>query len=213
MTRRILQRTAEIATFPNVIQTQKELKGRWNIDYFKNNNPVILELGCGKGEYSIELSLKYPQKNFIGIDNRSARIWKGAKTALTENIANVAFLNINIQDITDFFDEQEITEIWIPFPDPYPKIRHSKHRLTSPRFLDLYRKILKNGGLIHLKTDDWNLFNYSKEIIIKESGTIHKAIEDLYNTKMQNALLYINTTYERRYLKQGRIIRYLCFSL
>lgn len=212
MARRNLQRIEEIKTLPNVFSRNAIIKGKWNKEYFKNNHPIILELACGKGEYTIELAQRFLEKNFIGVDIRGARLWKGAKLALELNLKNVAFLNELIQHIARYFDEDEVAEIWLTFPDPYPKRRDEKHRLTTPAFLKLYQKILKNGGMIRLKTDDQTLFEYTKESLQKENGIIQEAIEDLNDAPVKNEILTIQTTYERKYLAMGRKIFYLCFS-
>ena len=212
MARRNLQRIDEIKTLSNVFSRNAAIKGTWNKEYFKNNNPIILELACGKGEYTIELAQRFPEKNFIGVDIRGARLWKGAKLALELNLKNVAFLNELIQNIAKYFDEDEVAEIWLTFPDPYPKRRDEKHRLTSPTFLKSYKNILKKEGVIHLKTDDRNLFEYTKESLQKENGIIQEAIEDLNDAPVKNDILTIQTSYERKYLAMGRKIFYLRFS-
>lgn len=156
-----LKRFKENETFSNVIQPTRDevvsgnfsFKGKWNQEFFKNNNPLVLELGCGKGEYSVGLAQKYPNKNFIGIDIKGARFWRGAKTAIEENIQNVAFLRSQIELIEFLFAEKEVDEIWITFPDPQIKYKRTKHRLTNSEFLQRYKKILKKDGCIHLKTD------------------------------------------------------------
>ncbi|MFQ6113362.1 MAG: tRNA (guanosine(46)-N7)-methyltransferase TrmB, partial [bacterium] len=179
----------------------------------KNEHPITLELACGKGEYTVCLVQKFPQRNFIGVDIKGARLWKGAKAALEQNLKNVAFLRIRIEEVTDFFTKNEVDEIWITFPDPYPKKSKANKRLSSPRFLNLYREILRTDGLIHLKTDDADLFNYTLETINAERCIIHEKIEDLNNHSTNDELLGIKTTYEQKYLEAGRTIRYLSFSL
>jgi tRNA (guanine-N7-)-methyltransferase len=148
-----IRRFAEIDTFSNVFQLDagKPLKGVWAGEFFKNNHPVVLELACGKGEYTVNLAQLFPDKNFIGIDYKGNRIWRGAKTALEENVPNVAFLRIQIENIVDYFAPGEVDEIWITFPDPQPQLGREKKRLTSPRFLDMYKQFLKPGGYINLK--------------------------------------------------------------
>jgi tRNA (guanine-N7-)-methyltransferase len=211
--RKKLIRFAELTTFPNVFQNQVDLKGHWNKTYFKNDYPITLELACGRGEYTIFLARRFPQRNFIGVDIKGDRLWDGAKKAIALNLTNVAFLRIDIERLVDFFDQSEVNEIWITFPDPYPKMSKANKRLTSPRFLNVYRKILKDGGWIHLKTDDANLFNYTLETLPAEGCVIHHIIEDLNNNSIDNELLTIKTTYERKYLEAGQAIKYLSFSL
>ena len=144
-----LRRFAEYALFANTFDFAYDMKGRWKLDYFKNENPLVLELGCGKGEYTVALAKQNPHKNFIGIDLKSNRMWKGAGIALEENLTNVAFMRGVIEKITEFFSADEVDEIWITFPDPYPKDRHEKHRLTHPRFLKVYQEVLPENGLIN----------------------------------------------------------------
>ncbi|WP_276364221.1 tRNA (guanosine(46)-N7)-methyltransferase TrmB [Daejeonella sp. H1SJ63] len=209
-----LRRFAEIATFDNVIELEngKPLKGNWAKQQFKNNMPLILELGCGKGEYTVNLAKLYPDKNFIGIDYKGNRIWRGAKTAIEENIPNVAFLRIQIENLLDYFSEDEVDEIWITFPDPQPQISREKKRLTSPRFLEKYKSILKNGGPVHLKTDSDLLYAYTSEKI-KELGLIaHIQTDDLYASALPDEVLSIKTYYEKKYLAHNKNINYLKFS-
>jgi tRNA (guanine-N7-)-methyltransferase len=169
-----LRRFAEIATFANVKQLEegKVLKGHWANSQFCNNNPVILELACGKGEYTVNLAKLFPDKNFIGIDYKGNRIWRGAKTAIEEEITNVAFLRIQIENLLDYFSDNEVSEIWITFPDPQPQVSREKKRLTSPRFLEKYKSILVPDGIIHLKTDNDQLHDYTLEKISEFSLTL-----------------------------------------
>src|SRR6201990_3146220 len=162
-----LRRFAEIETFDNVLQLDagKPYKGQWSTGFFKNNNPLVLELGCGKGEYTVNPAVMFPEKNFIGIDYKGNRIWRGAKTALEDGVGNVGFLRIQIETILDHFAPGEIDEIWITFPDPQPQVSREKKRLTSPRFLDKYKQFLKPGGYINLKTDNDGLHAYTAEKI------------------------------------------------
>lgn len=209
-----LRRFAEIATFENVIELEsgKPLKGNWAGQQFKNNNPLILELGCGKGEYTVNLARLYPEKNFIGIDYKGNRIWRGAKTAIEENIPNVAFLRIQIENLLDYFSENEVDEIWITFPDPQPQVSREKKRLTSVRFLEKYKQILKNGAPVHLKTDSDLLYAYTCEKI-RELGLItHVQTDDLYASGLSDEVLSIKTYYEKKYLAHNKNINYLKFS-
>lgn len=209
-----LKRFAEIATFENVIELDngKILIGQWAKSHFKNNNPVILELGCGKGEYTVNLAKFFPEINFIGIDYKGNRIWRGAKTATEENIPNVAFLRIQIENLLDYFTENEVSEIWITFPDPQPQISREKKRLTSPRFLDKYKVILKQMGPIHLKTDSDSLYTYTKEKVEELKLITQLSTDDLYKSDLVNEVLSIKTYYEKKYLAHDKNINYLKFS-
>lgn len=186
-----LRRFAENETFPNMFQAQYidlerengfSLKGEWRRDFFKNNNPIVLELGCGKGEYTVGLGRKYKDKNFIGVDIKGARMWRGCKTSIEENLNNIAFLRTHVQIIDKYFSEGEVDEIWITFCDP--QLKKSNKRLTSPRFLDIYSRILKPGGIIHLKTDSQELYHYTlEEVLIPNNYKIHYNTNDLYSTE------------------------------
>jgi len=209
-----LRRFAEVETFTNVLQLDagKPLKGGWANDFFKNNNPVVLELACGKGEYTVNLAQLFPGKNFIGIDYKGNRIWRGAKTALEENVANVGFLRIQIENLLDYFGPGEVDEIWITFPDPQPQLSREKKRLTSPRFLEKYQQILKPGGYINLKTDNDGLHAYTAEKIAELGLDLHVRTEDLYKSPHADEVLSIKTYYEKKYLKDNKNINYLKFS-
>ena len=209
-----LRRFAEISTFPNVLQLDEglPLKGNWSKEHFKNTNPLVIELACGKGEYTVNLAQLFPEKNFIGIDYKGNRIWRGAKTALEENIENVAFLRIQIENILNYFDEGEISEMWITFPDPQPQLSREKKRLTFPGFLEKYKKILKTGGILHLKTDNDGLHDYTFEKINQLGLILHTKTEDLYNSEFVDDVLSIKTYYEKKYLATDKNINYLKFS-
>ncbi|WP_207429241.1 tRNA (guanosine(46)-N7)-methyltransferase TrmB [Pedobacter sp. SYSU D00535] len=209
-----LRRFAEVATFANVHQLDegKELKGQWSLKHFNNNQPVILELACGKGEYTVNLARLFPEKNFIGVDYKGNRIWRGAKTALDENIRNVAFLRIQIENILDYFDEGEVSEIWITFPDPQPQISREKKRLTHPRFLEKYKFILVEEGVVHLKTDNDGLHAFTAEKIEELGLNLHARTEDLYKSELVDDVLSIKTYYEKKYLASDKNINYLKFS-
>ena len=182
-----LEKFAEVATFPNVFELpflfksgDFVLKGKWHDNYFKNENPLVLELGCGKGEYTVGLAEKFPNKNFIGIDIKGSRLWRGAKFALENKMKNVAFVRTRIDHIEMVFAFAEVDEIWITFPDPQPQKTRERKRLTSPMFLNRYTKILKPGGILNLKTDNFQLYEYSKQIaeemnfkILAEIGRAH----------------------------------------
>lgn len=209
-----LRRFAEVATFSNVLELDagKEQKGQWSSGFFKNDSPVVLELACGKGEYSVNLARMFPQKNFIGVDYKGNRIWRGAKTALEENVTNVAFLRIQIENILDYFAQGEVDEIWITFPDPQPQLSREKKRLTSPRFLEKYREVLKKGGCINLKTDNDGLHAYTAEKIDELGLKLHIRTEDLYHSPYADEVLSIKTYYEKKYLNDNKNINYLRFS-
>jgi tRNA (guanine-N7-)-methyltransferase len=209
-----IRRFAEIAGFPNVLQLVegKPMAGKWSRAFFKNTNPLVLELACGKGEYTVNLAQLFPDKNFIGIDYKGNRIWRGAKTATDEGIDNVGFLRIQIENITDYFLPGEVDEIWITFPDPQPQLSREKKRLTSPRFLDMYRRILKPGAIMHLKTDNDGLHAYTADKIDELGLKKHIQTEDLYHSEFSDDVLSIKTYYERKYLKDNKNINYLKFS-
>lgn len=214
MAKNKLKKFAELDTFQNVYQLEggKALKGNWASKHFNNQHPIILELGCGKGEYSVNLAKRFPNKNLIGIDNKGNRIWRGAKTALEQNIKNVAFLRIKIDNILDYFDEKEISEIWITFPDPQPQLRREKKRLTHPTFLERYQKILHPSGIMHLKTDSDDLYQYTIEILESSSFSVLAQTSDLYHSHLLNETLNIQTFYEKKYLANGKNINYIKWS-
>jgi len=209
-----LRRFAEVNTFNNVLQLDagKPFKGNWSAGFFKNNNPVVLELACGKGEYTVNLARLFPDKNFIGIDYKGNRIWRGAKTALEEGVSNVGFLRIQIETILDYFAPAEVDEIWITFPDPQPQLSREKKRLTSPRFLEKYKQILKPGGFVNLKTDNDGLHAYTTEKIEEAGIKLHKKTEDLYHSEHADEVLSIKTYYEKKYQEENKNINYLKFS-
>lgn len=209
-----LRRFAEVATFSNVLQLDegKVMQGQWAAAFFKNENPVVLELACGKGEYTVNLATMFPDKNFIGIDYKGNRIWRGAKTAIEEGVANVGFLRIQIETILDYFTRGEVDEIWITFPDPQPQLSREKKRLTSSRFLEKYKQILKPGGFINLKTDNDDLHAYTADKIEELGLKLHVRTEDLYKSEYADEVLSIKTYYERKYLQDNKNINYLKFS-
>lgn len=209
-----LRRFAEITAFDNVVELEdgKTLKGLWSREHFHNNNQLILELGCGKGEYTVNMAKLFPDKNFIGIDYKGNRIWRGAKTAIEEGIKNVGFLRIQIENLLDYFEEDEISEIWITFPDPQPQISREKKRLTSPRFLNMYKIVLEKHGPVHLKTDSDLLHLYTSKQIKELGMNLHKETEDLYTSEYADEVLSIKTYYEKKYLANDKNINYLKFS-
>ncbi|HEX2970300.1 MAG TPA: tRNA (guanosine(46)-N7)-methyltransferase TrmB [Bacteroidales bacterium] len=235
-----LARWTELDSFPNVIQPsiddivepceQEEntdirfpsgnvrvkdhsIKGRWNAEIFRNNNPVVLELGCGRGEYTTGLATKFPGKNFIGVDIKGARMWRGAKTSNELKMGNAAFLRTRIEFINSFFAGDEVDEIWITFPDPHPGARNAGKRLTSPWYLNSYRQILKDKGIIHLKTDNKELFTYTAKVVETNSFEILASTTDLYSGDVRDDILSIKTHYEQIFLRSGLKINYISFRL
>ena len=217
-----LKRFKENETFTNVFQPNRDelvdgtfyLKGKWNQTFFKNDNPLVLELGCGKGEYSIGLAKKYPNKNFIGIDIKGARFWRGAKTAVEEGINNVAFLRIQIELIQYAFAEAEVDEIWITFPDPQIKYKRTKHRMTNSEFLERYKKILKPEGVVNLKTDSEFMHGYTLGLLHGAGHEVLYANHDVYkNEGSPEEVIGIQTFYESQYLEQNKPITYIRFKI
>ncbi len=206
-----LQKFAAIKTFPNTFELDRSRSGKWNQSYFLNDHPITLELGCGHGQYTLELAQQYPGQNFIGVDIKGARIWRGAKTALELKLKNVAFLRTYIDHLREYFAPGEVQAIWLTFPDPYPKRRTARKRLTAPRFLEIYRQLLKADGLVHLKTDSQELFDYTLSVLPIVGATLLTRIDDLYAAPVPDEVLAIKTTYELKHLAVQRRIKYLCF--
>lgn len=220
MAKRKLEHFAELETFSNVIQQpfkkddfDHPLKGKWGLDFFKNKNPLTLELGCGKGEYTVEMARKYPERNFIGVDIKGNRLWRGAKTALDENIPNVAFIRTQVDRISNFFGAQEVSEIWITFPDPKPKKGNARKRLTSKEMLERYRMVLENNGSIHLKTDSDLNFDFTLETIQENGYHLLRKSFDIDKDFPGDELLQIRTYYEKKFREHGLPIHYICFNL
>ncbi|MEO8934564.1 MAG: tRNA (guanosine(46)-N7)-methyltransferase TrmB [Xanthomarina sp.] len=217
-----LKRFRQNETFANVVQPTREelkanqftLKGKWNETFFKNNNPLVLELGCGRGEYSVALAKKYPNKNFIGVDIKGARFWRGAKTAIEENLPNVAFLRTQIELIDHAFAAQEVDEIWITFPDPQIKYKRTKHRMTNLEFLKRYKIILKEDGVVNLKTDSEFMHGYTLGLL---HGAGHEVLYANHNVYKQEGspedVTSIQTYYESQYLEQNKPITYIQFKI
>jgi tRNA (guanine-N7-)-methyltransferase len=199
--------------FEEVFRKDHSLKGRWHSDWFRNSNPIVLELGCGKGEYTVGMAEKYPEKNFVGIDIKGARMWKGARESLQKNLANAAFLRTRIEFTGSFFSAGEVDEIWLTFPDPQLKKKREKKRLSGPLFLNLYRQYLKDGGIVHLKTDSRALYDYSLSVVEANSLPVVSSLTDLYGGLTGDPLLSIRTFYEEKFLSQGTPITYLAFRL
>jgi tRNA (guanine-N7-)-methyltransferase len=217
-----LKRFKENETFANVVQPTREeltaanfsLKGNWGPKFFKNNKSIALELGCGKGEYTVNLAKNNPDRNFIGVDIKGARFWRGAKTALAENLKNVGFLRTQIELIDLCFAESEVDEIWITFPDPQIKYKRTKHRLTNSAFLDRYRSILKPDGVIHLKTDSEFMHGYTLGLLHGMVEEIEYAHHDIYGSHgTPDEITTIQTFYEMGYLEEGKKITYIRFKL
>ncbi|MEG9327791.1 tRNA (guanosine(46)-N7)-methyltransferase TrmB [Salinimicrobium catena] len=217
-----LKRFRENETFSNVIQPTREevvegrfpLKGNWSKDFFKNEKPIVLELGCGKGEYSVGLAQAYPEKNFLGIDIKGARFWRGAKTALEEGLDNVGFLRSQIELVDLLFAENEIDEIWITFPDPQIKYKRTKHRMTNSEFLQKYKRILKPEGVVNLKTDSEFMHGYTLGLLHGEGHEVIQANHDVYkNEYSPKEVVGIQTFYEKQYLEQGKPITYVQFRI
>jgi tRNA (guanine-N7-)-methyltransferase len=222
MAKRKLMKFAQVSTFENCFFLSFEqskvgglpMKGNWHKDYFKNDNPIVLELGCGKGEYTIGLASRFPEKNFIGVDIKGNRIWTGAKTAIEEKMNNVAFIRTRIDFIESCFNDGEVDEIWITFPDPQPLKTTIRQRLTNMIFLERYRRILKKDGIINLKTDSEFFYNYTHEVIKENNFEVLDSTNDLYGNvvKREEYLTNIKTYYEKKFSDLGFKICYLRFE-
>lgn len=218
-----LRRFAENETFPHLFQpsfydySEKgfALKGNWKSSFFKNDHPITLELGCGRGEYTVALAKDNPGRNFIGVDIKGARLWRGAKTVQEDQMSNVAFLRTRIDQINHFFSSDDgIDEIWITFPDPQPRESHENRRLTSARFLKLYSKFLLPDHTIHLKTDNTQLYEFTLQVIENEKFNLITHSNDVYSKMPENLVLtQIKTRYEQMFLNQGIAIKYIQFKL
>ena len=214
-----LLKFSELNNLSNTIQPKEKellsdnfyLKDNWNKE-FDNNNPIILELGCGKGEYTIALAQNNPHKNYIGIDIKGNRIWKGATISQKNNLKNVRFLRTQIEFLDKCFSSQEVSEIWITFPDPHIKYRRRKKRLVSPFMLNLYEKIIIKNALIHLKTDSEFLHGYTLGLLEKKNAEVIKSTHDLYNSNIEDEILKVKTFYESMFLQKNKAITYICFK-
>ena len=218
MAKKKLIHFTENLTFPHLFQPKYQelvpgfrMRGRWNEEFFRNDHEITLELGCGKGEYTVALAERYPARNFIGIDIKGARLWRGCKTVAEMNMGNVAFIRTHANNVELLFRQGEIAEIWITFPDPQPN--YERKRLTAPVFLERYRKVLRPGGLIHLKTDDPPLFQYTMEILQAQGHKLHYSTDDLYDSGYPGDAGLVRTYYEKIWLEQGKKINYLYFSV
>lgn len=217
-----LVRFNENETFDNVFQPKREefvnstfeLKGNWNEKFFKNSNPIVLELGCGKGEYSVGLATKFPEKNFVGIDLKGARFWRGAKTAIETGLKNIAFVRMQIELIDKAFAENEVDEIWITFPDPQIKYNRTKHRMTNSDFLELYKKILKPDGILNLKTDSEFMHGYTLGLLHGLGHEVLYANHNVYvNEGAPEEVTEIQTFYENQYLAVNKAITFIRFKI
>lgn len=213
-----LQRYSDNKTFDNVFEhtdfnDKNPPRGEWSSEIFGNDNSIVVELACGKGEYTTNLAKMYPDKNFIGIDIKGDRIWKGAIRAQEEKLHNVRFLRCFIDHLGQFFGKNEISEIWITFPDPFLKKSDAKKRLTSPKFLDIYRNVAQKEAVVHLKTDSEPLFRFTKTVIHDQDLPVIKCYSDVYKLNDPEDELRIQTYYEKMHLERGRIIQYIQFSL
>ena len=214
-----LAKFADMAEYPHVFEypcsvveeVNFEMKGNWKRDFFKNDNPIVLELGCGRGEYTVGLARRYPEKNFIGVDIKGARMWTGATEALNEELKNVAFLRTNIEIIDRFFAAGEVDEIWLTFSDP--QMKKATKRLTSTYFMNRYRRFLVPDGLIHVKTDSNFMFTYTKYMVEENKLPVEILTDDLYHSGMDDDILSIRTYYEQQWLDRGITIKYICFHL
>ncbi len=217
-----LKRFGENETFDNVFQPTREdvvsgdfgMRGNWNKNFFKNSNPIVLELGCGKGEYSVGLAAKFPDKNFIGIDLKGARFWRGAKTAIETGLTNVGFVRMQIELIEKVFAENEVDEIWITFPDPQIKFQRTKHRMTNSEFLKMYKKILKPDGIMNLKTDSEFMHGYTLGLLHGEGHEVLYANHNVYvNEGSPKEVTEIQTFYENQYLAVNKAITFIRFKI
>ncbi len=218
MAKHKLRRFGELETFKRTFQypfpllsTDHGLCGNWNEKVFHNSNPIVVELGCGRGEYTVSLAQNFTDRNFIGVDIKGARLWRGAKTINEENILHAAFLRTHVEWLPQFFAPGEIREIWVTFPDPQPQISRENRRITNPKFLKMYRELVGKDGILHLKTDNIGLFEYTLEMLEKEDGNIEVCTKDLYVDTPADFNTNIQTTYEKIFLKQGLKINYLRF--
>lgn len=216
MAKHKLERFAENETFGNLFQRSHfdcqnipfPLKGKWHQEYFHNDNPIVLELGCGKGEYTIAMAKRNPDRNYIGVDRKGARLWRGCKDAIEGKMANVAFLRITIDRIGYYFAPDEVDEIWVTFPDP--QLQHERRRLVSPRFVGYYRQVMKEGGgVLNLKTDSRELYEYVLEVAPEQNWPILEKVDDVYNQPCAPILTEVQTFYEKMWLSQGKRISYV----
>lgn len=212
-----LERFKVVAERDNVLQTGKELyfqvKGHWNELYFKNSNPITVELACGRGEYSVNLAGLFPERNFVGVDVKGDRLWKGSTWAIERGLNNVGFLRADILGLATFFGFEEIDELWITFPDPRPRKRDIKRRLTSSRYFDIYKPLIMKGGWVRFKTDNTPLFDFTLEVLSERTDIQHlEYTKDLYNSHLRGECYDIKTRYEEMFTAEGELIKYLRFQ-
>lgn len=213
MPRRKRQHLAELANFSNFLDHPQDVKGKWGETVFHNKNSIVLELGCGKGAYALALAEKFPHLNIIGIDKKGDRLWHGANNAQLKNLPNVRFMRLAIEKIPDYFEQSEVSEIWITFPDPFPRRGEAKKRLVSPQMLARYQLIVRPEGTIHLKTDNTPLFEYACGVLADQAQPIIRRVDDVYHDASADELLTIQTTFEKKYLNLGKKIHYVSWSL
>ena len=216
MGRKKLERFRQNEINRNVVQQGKDIfnhiKGAWNKEQFRNDLPLTVELACGRGEFTVGLARQYPDRNFIGVDIKGSRIWKGSTIAIAEGLENVAFLRSQIEVLDNFFDQEEIDELWITFPDPRPRDGDEKKRLTSPKFLDMYKPLIRQGGVVHLKTDNTGLFDYTLEVLQnRQDVEVLVSTHDFYTSPYRDDHFGIQTRYEKMFSEQGEKIKYLRF--
>lgn len=209
-----LARFKIISERDNVLEPGKELyfsiKGNWNKTYFKNDNPITLELACGRGEYTVGMAEKFPHRNFVGVDIKGDRIWKGSTWAIEKQLENAAFLRAQIHTLENFFADDEVSEIWLTFPDPRPKKRDIKRRLSNNWFLDLYKKLLQPKGVFRFKTDNTDLFNFTlEELALRKDISNLKVTHDVYQSELKDEVMDIKTRYELMFAQKGETIKYL----
>jgi len=215
-----LQKFKEVTEFENTLELtdfqdldSEKPKGRWRSEVFKNDNPIVFELACGKGTYTLELARRNPDINYLGIDIKGDRIWRGAKQALDEGLDNVRFMRMYIDHLEEYFAPNEIDDVWITFPDPYPRSSDSNKRLTSPKFLNIYQKVLKSEATIQFKTDSDGLFAFTKKVVRDTGCNVLDLVEDIYQERPDDERLTIQTHYEKKHLARGRTISYIKFTL
>lgn len=204
---------ADLANIPIAFERDGQHKGKWQQSFFKNENPIVLELACGKGDYTLGLAQLFPEKNFIGMDIKGNRLWTGTRVAGENELANVAFIRDQIDQLENYFELGEISEIWITFPDPFPRLGDAKRRLTSPKFLSIYKKILAPSGIINFKTDSDSLFDYTLEVIEENKLPVLDLHRDIYQEDVLHKTHFIQTYYEKMHLKDNRIIKFVRFQL
>lgn len=209
MPRKKLKKIQEVDSLPNVFYQPDP---GWLQRFFGNDNPLTLEIGCGRGDYSLALAVRYPWRNFVGVDVKGARLWTGARRAIVLGVENVAFLRASALALPDFIPAASVDEIWIPFPDPFPKKRKARRRLTAPEFLQVYGQLLQPQGRVHVKTDDRGFYEFTLETIKRRGLPVLQVDDDVYQAGLQESVLAIQTKYEKNHIAEGRTIKYVCFG-